>query len=692
MTQQTKYYPARGGLDLITPAIEKDPGGLIATNNYECNAGGYGRVDGYERIDGRTKPSAASYWYLNFDAGTAAISEGDTVTGATSAATGLAIIDAVIETGSYVGNDAVGYLILMNVSGTFQNNENLQVSAATKSVSNGLAVERGADNDTQDTTWLRDAMETARTAIGTVTGSGNMRGAATLGGVRFAFRDNAGATAKDIYKSTASGWTKVALGFKIPFTSGGVTEIVVGQTITGATGAATAVLTGVSLQSGSWAGGDAAGDFIMLTATGTFQSENINVGANPNLATIAADKVAITLAAGGRVQCRQHNFGGHAGTNRLYGCDGVSLGFEFDGTTLVPIPTGMTTDTPIRVMAHKQHLFFAFTGGSLQNSGLGLPYAWTVITGAAEMALGEEITDISSDIEGFAVIGGRNKISILNGQDVTNWELVPWSDGSGVIPWTMQRLGKIMFMDDIGVRNLSQARDYGNFSLGALSKKIEPLFRAKRKAGVTVLSTIVSKRKDMLRIFFSDKTGISIYLGRGPNKPEPATFTLPVTVECTFVGKNSTGDEELLFGSTDGYMYELDVGANNDGAEVVAYARFPFNHVGSPTREKQWFKATLEMDAKPQVSFSTTAEYSYASDDQPPSSEVAFTVTGGGGFWEEDNWDDFNWSAPVEGLAEAHLDGQGTNVSVAALSAGTYDDPHTIHGLTLHYSMRRLVA
>ena len=67
-------------------------------------------------------------------------------------------------------------------------------------------------------------------------------------------------------------------------------------------------------------------------------------------------------------------------------------------------------------------------------------------------------------------------------------------------------------------------------------------------------------------------------------------------------------------------------------------------------------------------------------------------MTGGGGFWEEDLWDDFNWSAPVEGLAEAHLDGLGTNVSIAALSTGTYDDPHNIHGLTLHYSMRRLVA
>ena len=692
MVQRTKFFPARGGLDLVTPAIEVNPSKLIAADNYESNQRGYGRVDGYERFSGKQKPSTASYWFLNFDAGDLAISEGNTVTGANSGASGLAIITAVVTSGSYAANNAVGYIVLMNVSGTFTNNDPLQVSGATKVTLNGTAVERGASNDTDDATWMQDAAATARTAIAAVAGSGNMRGVATLAGVTYAFRDNSGATAVDVWKSTTSGWTQVALGLKLAFTSGGTYEVVEGNVITGATSSVTATITRVALQSGSWAAGDAAGYFIFASDSGTYQSENINVGGNSNVATISGDSAAITLAAGGRFEIVEHNFGGHSGTNRLYGVDGKSLAFEFDGTKMVPILTGMTTDTPAHIMIHKQHLFLSFTGGSVQHSSLGLPYQFQVITGAAELGIGEEITGMHSDVEGFAVIGGRNKIVVLNGNDVTNWELVPWSNESGVIEWTMDKLGTLIFVDDQGVRSLQSSRDYGNFKIGTLSKNIEPIFAAKRKAGTTILASLRPRGKDMYRIFFSDKTGVSLYFGRDPRKPECMTFTLPIVVHTAHSGENAAGDEILLFGSTDGFIYEMDAGPNNDGTAISGYIRFPFNHVGSPTRDKQWFKATVEMDADPSVAFSTTAEYSYAAEDQPPSIEQSFTVTGGGGFWEEDLWDDFNWSAPVEGLAEAHLDGLGTNVSIAALSTGTYDDPHNIHGLTLHYSMRRLVA
>jgi hypothetical protein len=75
---------------------------------------------------------------------------------------------------------------------------------------------------------------------------------------------------------------------RLAFTSGGVTAIAVGNTITGATSAATAKIMSVELSSGSWAAGDAAGEFIIESQAGTFQSENLNVlGLPANAATIA---------------------------------------------------------------------------------------------------------------------------------------------------------------------------------------------------------------------------------------------------------------------------------------------------------------------------------------------------------------------------------------------------------------------
>lgn len=58
----TDFYPLMGGLDLESPAIAISPGKLFDAQNYEPNtSGGYRRIDGYERMDGRNSPTSADY-------------------------------------------------------------------------------------------------------------------------------------------------------------------------------------------------------------------------------------------------------------------------------------------------------------------------------------------------------------------------------------------------------------------------------------------------------------------------------------------------------------------------------------------------------------------------------------------------------------------------------------------------------
>jgi hypothetical protein len=68
-------------------------------------------------------------------------------------------------------------------------------------------------------------------------------------------------------------------GKVIPFSSGGANQVVAGDTIVGATSGARAFVRDVLLASGTWAGGDAAGFFLMNEddITGTFGSENVYV-------------------------------------------------------------------------------------------------------------------------------------------------------------------------------------------------------------------------------------------------------------------------------------------------------------------------------------------------------------------------------------------------------------------------------
>ena len=81
----------------------------------------------------------------------------------------------------------------------------------------------------------------------------------------------------------------------LAYTSGGTGEVSVGDTITGATSEATATIVSISLTSGTWAGGDAAGNFTIENQSGTFVSENLNISSQDNIATITADSTLSDL-------------------------------------------------------------------------------------------------------------------------------------------------------------------------------------------------------------------------------------------------------------------------------------------------------------------------------------------------------------------------------------------------------------
>ncbi|WP_022727222.1 hypothetical protein [Fodinicurvata sediminis] len=925
----TQFFALRGGMDVVTPPIQVPAGRAIAGRNYEPHPRGYQRIDGYERFDGHPKPSQASYWTLPFDAGSTEVKKGDSVTGATSGASGKALVDAVLDSGSYASGDAAGKLVLTNVSGDFQDNEDLEVSSTKVAESAGTKLNRGALTDSQDATWYRAAIEDARDQIAKVPGSGPVRGVWVYGGDTYAFRDNAAGTAGVMHRSTSSGWQAQDLGRELAFEGGGLVKmeysegglveltfesgglrrlifaggnsaISVGDVVEGTISGTTATVMDVVIDSGSWAGGDASGHLILADQVGTFQSELINanstldvarvpknstvkeievgdeitgassgatatvrnvslssgswgesnaqgvliltdvsgsfstedidlgdlsaivtlseapeilkieagheieglqsgaratvrsvtldsgtwehgsaagtliltdvegaffeeylqrgpygglakIGVLPttlaieegdviegetsgatatvtrvvvesgdwsttdakgrlifasqsgsfqaetiktatadSLAEITADSSAITLPAGGRYDLKNHNFFGGSDTRRMYGCQGQGRAFEWDGAVFVPIQTGMgADDKPTRLEIHKQHLFLAYRGGSLQHSATGNPYRWEANSGAGEIGIGDEITDLLSNVAGILSILGHNKVCVLQGSDSQNWDLGVLTDSSGGVPWTAQMIRMPTYLDNNGVRSLETTEQFGDFRVGTLTQMVEPIFRSKRRNGIEAVGSLRVRNKDQYRLFWDDGTGITIYFGR--ENPEILPFDLGFGVTCTASGKDDDGRELLFIGDEDGWVFELDAGMSFDGAAIDAFLRLPFNHVGSPAQRKRWQKATVEIDGGPNTELGLTAEFGYADPDQPPGREQTFDVSGSGGFWGEMYWDEFYWSSPVEGLAEAPIDGLGRNISLTVVSDQAYEVPHLMHGLTLHFSYRGIV-
>lgn len=668
------YIKLFGGLDEMTPPLERAPGLVRKALNFEAEInGGYTTVEGYERTDGRPAPSAAAYTIvLATITGSAAV--GNTVTGLTSSATGVII---ALPGGSFV---------MTKIVGTFVTGESLQIAAVT--VATSTSGHRKASTPLLNAQYLNLAADSYRTDIGVPTGSGVILGGFYLNDINYCFRNNAGGTAAGMWKSSGSGWTAVALGRELSFTSGGTYVIAEGNTITGETSAATAVLTRVVLETGSFAAGTAAGRLIFASQTGTFQAETIKVGVNLNVANIASDSTAITLLPSGRFKHVKENFGGNANTTRVYGCDGVNRGFEFDSSgVFVPISTGMTADTPVNVYAHKKQLFFSFAG-SVQHSGPGTPYIFSVILGAAELAMGDTVTgfDMQPGTSSGAALAifTRNRLSILYGSSSADWQLVPYRDELGAWSNTIQNVGYTIFLDDRGITNIQTSQEYGNFVHNAITHKVLSLMAAYKPL---TTASCICRDKSQYRLFFSNNRALYITLvGRKLVGIMP--MRMPDVARCTWTAETNAGEEVMFIGSDDGYVYQMDKGTSFDGDAIEFYIDLPYNFFGSPRVDKSYHDVTVEAAGTGYSAFNLGYSLGYGSTDIPQPATQSAVTSFSTATWDSFVWDAFQWDGRILSPTALNIDGMAENISLAIRGSSDYYAPLKLTAAIVHYAPR----
>lgn len=533
--------------------------------------------------------------------------------------------------------------------------------------------------------------EAARTAISAVPGVGPVRGVWALNGIVYAWRDNVALTKCAMFQSTAAGWVEVDTGYTVAFTSGGTYEILAGDTITGATSGATAVVRKVVATSGSWIGGTAAGYITTNTPVGTMVAENLNVGANLNVATIAAAPTTQIFPIGGRYDFETNNFYASAALRCFYGANGVGRGFEVNLTgqvTLIQTMPNALLDKPTHVSVYKDHLFFGFPQGVAVHSEPGEPLLFDGAMGATELGVGSPITGFGAAPGGALFIFSETKVTALFGNNFEDWTLETVTDEGGAFRWSIQRATKILYYDNSGVRSVDSTRDFGNFKMNTLTTTIEKTLQNKAKQGALVSASCVVKDKSQYRLFFDDGSGISIYLAR--KYPECMLFSSEAIIAysvCTT--KEELGQERIFMGATNGFVYELERGASFDGAVIEAYVQLPFDHEGSPLTLKKWHKVTLEVAGGPSTQIAVAAEFDYSNLDQPGNGATNFGIFGGGGgLWSINAWNTFYWSSPVAGLAESWIDGQGANMSLIVASTSSELMPYTLQGVTKSFSIR----
>lgn len=200
MPRQTTHFLLRGGLDLVTSPLEIGPGRIWFGVNYEPVEAGYRRILGYERVDGRLKPSEATYHLLGYTpaSGGRVAAVGDVITGGSNSAT--ATILAVTDDDYVIGELGMG---------TIAEDEPLAVGNRSVGTATGTPRARGAETIDLDFAYLVLAQTLRRDEIEALPGSGETRGVWVYKGDLYAVRDNEAGTAGVLSKATPSGWEAI---------------------------------------------------------------------------------------------------------------------------------------------------------------------------------------------------------------------------------------------------------------------------------------------------------------------------------------------------------------------------------------------------------------------------------------------------------------------------------------------------
>lgn len=671
---QTEFFPFAGGLNLTTPALIVQPGSLISVQNYlPAISGGYERPGGYERFSGMARPSDATW------------------TDVACTLSSTPVVGTVVTIGAATGyfvQVVTGGCLLANVSGTIPASTNMttpgpvSVGTTAATVYLGLSVTALAD-----ATYKVASADILRALITVPTGSGSIRGAVMFNGTVYCFRDNAGGTAGGMWKSTASGWTAVTLTEEIVFTNANAS---VGDADILTQGAVTATITRVLVETGTLASGTNTGRLIVTGRAGGNFAAGLATSTGGGSLTLSGVQTAITLQPGGVYSFDEFNFYGQLQSKRLYFTNGLNRGMEFDGTTVIPINSTATLDTPKFVKAHRNYLYLTI-GSDLFNSSVGNPYRFVTAEGAAQTAVGDTITGLASLPGQVLSILCRNSSFALTGASSSTWALQVIRRDVGAIAYTNQTMSDTYMLDDRGIVSISTTQKYGNFQDATLSRLIQPLIDSIRTLAI---SSFVIRQKDIYAVVCSDGRlvcmGMTSTQSDGPMPSGFTTIQLGFTPSCAWTGEDSTGVERIFIGASNGHVYEFDVGSTFDGSAIESWARIFYTSSKSPRIRKRYRKFILELTNELYSSISVTGDLSFGDVNIEQLASTAVSATGSGGYWDVANWDQFIWDASEISQPEISLAGTGINISLVFYSNTKYDHGHTLQGGVMHYTPRRI--
>ena len=685
MPTREKQIVLTGGLNEAVSNLELKPGELTACQNYVEKDGishGYSSYPGYERYDGQALSSTISTTAvdLTHDTGGTAFTVGDTVTGGTSGAVGIA-------------TTVSGTITKVTVtSGVYQVGEVITGGSGNKTIS---AVGTTYDDDVR-----QEIQRALIKPIGDTACEEKARGVAYFNDLVYGWRNAAAAGAETLmYVESASSWSAVSEAVVIIHDDAGA-AFTVGELVTGGTTGATGTIIDIP----------SATQLRVEVVSGTFNDAAETItgsgggGAGAPASTTNTLPVYPHFNRDSAIQTAEARFSDFFSNGKIMVVtDGVSdphLFYNGYLSKLVPTAGTLPSTYPTLCGIWKNRLFLAYPGGHLLFSGVGDPRLMDpAAANAGEIYVGEDITDIELAPGGKLVITTLNKIRVISYETPAStpagdflFEMDEFSETSGAIGGTLKRmLGTMYFCDDRGVTTFEATDQFGDFSANTLAKKVETSYQNLRD---DISLSIVDRAKNQYTVWFNSSTTSKaiglVFTFSGKNLRGAGYANLETTVECSAAGKDANREDIIYFGDGDGYVQRMNSGTSFDGEPIETRGATSFYHYQTPNKWKHYRRLTFEVSAEEATSIDWRIDTNYQSTKVPVPITQTKAIPSASNTYNVGVWGTFVWGSSFLNQVMLRAAGYGVNMRVVFATRSKYRTAHTIHNLVTEYTLGSL--
>jgi hypothetical protein len=675
-----KYYPLKGGLNLSASPLEVFPGNIFDSLNYfESTLGGYERIAGNEKFDGKLAPSEDYYWVARFDSWDTKvtdISAGDDITVDGTLSMHVLAVDDSAETDTLIAHVCQ---LTGDIPGDLDTTP-LDWDGVSSLVS---ITPRDSEDDDEDEFYLEAAWDYTRSQIDPVPGDGDSVGIIQIDDTVVAFR-NDGTTPK-LYYSSASGWVEGKIGRVAEITSYTADSILPGETIDGGDFEVAAVC--------EWLDDDLVPDntkawlVLIPLDTATAPATGANTASGGASFTIASVIQPIDSFGDGW-EYQNYNFLSHPEALASWIADGknVLMSYSAEHKCLLPISPDfnhLSGQKATEVRVQDDMLMYATGEGTFNISEPGLPFNFSGVYGASNIGVGDFITGMSEADSDALIVFTQRGAKKLYGSSADDWQFKHAASNVGAEPHGTQKIDDIFTFSKRGITSLLRSEREGGYTGGAISTHIQKLMKT---LGTSMTCSTAITSKEQVRWYFTNKTWLmmtrvpteegysySFTQGYDPNK-----VVRQVSTEVW-----SDGAERTFFTSDDGYVYESEKGTNFDGEPIYSFLRLHSNHLGTPGRDKSFKRIFFESRSENEAVLTLTFEINYG---EKTFDAKDITVVGGDSVYDDDDvYDSARYDNVDRTRSKATLKGRGFTIAFVLDNESKFTSPFRLTGYTVVY-------